>query len=146
MSRSIEFRETMRGSYHLNRAPGQERPIALHVRARTAPLSRFLFDPVAEIDGEIDAPGLASHRPMRGSLEIDPLRRRRIGYDVRFEDDEGRPCRLYGAKELELMRLHSTLTTLPASLWREDEPIGRALLRFDLRADLGALLRSIRVR
>lgn len=142
----FEFRETMSGTYHTLERPGDELPMSITVRAEVTSLRKFLLDPTAEITGEVDAQGLADHRALRGTLEINPVLRRRLVYDFRFNDNDGAECRFHGEKELEALRLVSTMTTLPGTLFRDDREVGRALLRFHLREDLAKLLRSFRPR
>lgn len=146
MSMGFEFRETMSGTYHTLEHPAEELPMSITVRAEVHGLRRFLLDPTAEISGEVDAQGLADHRALRGTLEINPVLRRRLVYDFRFEDNDGAECRFHGEKEVEALRLVATMTTLPGTIFREHREIGRALLRFHLRADLAKMLRSFRPR
>jgi hypothetical protein len=142
----FEFRETMTGTYHRLDAPGDERAMSITVRAEASGLRKFLFDPTTRIEGEVDAQGLADHRALRGTLEINPILKRRLVYDFAFEDNDGRPCRFHGEKELDALRLVSTMTTLPGSIWRDDVEIARAVLRFHVRADLVSFVRSVRHR
>lgn len=146
MAVGFEFSETMRGTYHTLERPADELPMSITVRAEVRSLPKFLLDPTAEIRGEVDAQGLADRRAIRGTLEINPLLERRLVYDFRFEDNDGKDCRFHGEKELEPLRLVSTLTTLPGTIFREDREFGRAVLRFDVREDLLRLLRSFRPR
>jgi hypothetical protein len=142
----LEFRETMTGTWHRVEAPLDERPIQFTVRAQVHGLRRFLFQKTAEITGEIDARGLADHRALRGTMEIDPLLGRRIVYDFTFQDNEGQEHRFHGEKEIEHTRLVKTMTTLPGSLWQGEREVGRAVLRFHLREDLFRMLRSFKRR
>lgn len=146
MSLGFEFHETMSGTYHTLERPADELPMSITVRAEVHGLRRFLLDPTAELTGEIDAQGLADHRALRGTLEINPVLRRRLVYDFRFEDNDGVEHRFHGEKEIEALRLVSTMTTLPGTIFRDDKEIGRAVLRFHLREDLVKLLRSFRPR
>ncbi|AKT36723.1 hypothetical protein [Chondromyces crocatus] len=147
--RGIEFHETMTGSYHLVTSPHAERPMSFTVRARThGGLRGLLGRPEAEIEGEIDAEGLAEHRYLKGRLALDVLRTGKLVYDFQFEDDAGRPCRFAGEKTVRLDDLVETMTVLPGKLVLQGdggEEIGQALLRFDLRGDLIRFLRSFRV-
>jgi hypothetical protein len=141
----LEFRETMSGSWHPSDAPARERAISFTIRAVAHDLLRFLRDRRAEIVGAVDVEGLASHRPMRGTLLVDPLIGRRIVYDFAFTGDDDRKLRFRGEKSIELLRPLATMTTLPGELLdAEGATIGAARLRFDARSDLGKLLRSVR--
>lgn len=146
MAVGFEFRETMSGTYHTLDRPADELPMSITVRAEVRGLRRFLLDPTAALSGEVDAQGLADHRALRGTLEINPVVRRRLVYDFRFEDNDGVECRFHGEKEIEALRLVSTMTTLPGTIFRDDREVGRAVLRFHLREDLLKLLRSFRPR
>jgi len=146
MSVGFEFAERMAGTYYLLDAPGDEHPMSITVRAEVADVASFAIDPTASIVGEVDASGLADHKPLKGTLEINPVLRRRLVYDFRFPDNEGRECRFHGEKEIDALRLVRTMTTLPGTIFVEDREHARAILRFDLRADLLKLLRSFRPR
>ena len=146
MAVGFEFSETMSGTYHTLERPADELPMSITVRAEVHDMKRFLLDPTAEISGEVDAQGLADHKALRGTLEINPLLRRRLVYDFRFADNDGKDCRFHGEKEIEALRIVSTMTTLPGTIFREDREVGRAILRFHVRADLLRMVRSFRPR
>ena len=118
--------------------------MSLTVRAHVHDLRRFLLDPTAEIEGEVDAEGFADHRPLRGTLEINPVIRGKLIYDFEFPDNGARECRFHGEQDLEALRLVSTITTLPGSIFVAEEEHARAVLRFQVRRDLVRLLRSFR--
>lgn len=140
----FEFRETMAGSYHLV-GTERERPIAFTIRARTASLPRFLREPAAEIEGEIDAQGFADHRLLRGTLGMDLLRKKTLAYLFRFAGNDGTPYVFDGTKHVELGALVESMTVLPGTIQDElGHVIARAVLRFDLRSDLVRFLRSFR--
>lgn len=142
----LEFRETMAGSYHLASAPAEELPMSFTIRARSRGLGGFLRRPVTEIEGEVDAEGLADHRYLRGSLELDVLRTGTLVYDFRFTANDGRRCAFEGKKTLRPSDLLESMTVLPGRIVVEGgEEIGEALLRFDLRSDLLRFLRSFRL-
>lgn len=141
----FEFRETMAGSYHLLDRPDDERPFSFTVRARSVSWLRFLREPLAHIEGEVDAEGFADHRALRGTMLLDLVRGRRLGYRFDFTDNEGRARIFRGEKRVELTRLAHTMTTLPGAI--EDEgghEVGRVLVRFDARSDLFQFLKSFR--
>lgn len=143
---ALEFRETMAGSYHLASAPDEERPMSFTIRARSRGLGGFLRRPVTEIEGEVDAEGLADHRYLRGTLELDFLRTGTLVYDFQFTANSGRRCAFAGKKTLRPSDLLESMTVLPGRLVADGgEEIGQALLRFDLRSDLLRFLRSFRL-
>jgi len=113
--------------------------------ARVHDVTRFMRDHVAEIEGEVDLEGFADHRALRGTMEIDPLLGRRIGYAFTFESNEGRRCRFQGEKTVEFLRFLDTMTTLPGEIVDEKgDRLGEAKLRFDARSDLVKFMRSFR--
>jgi hypothetical protein len=141
----FEFRETMSGSYRLDASPDRERAISFTVGAKVSELGKFLRDKRAAIQGAIEMEGFAAHRACRGTMVMDPLIGKKVGYELTFADDSGRTHRLVGQKNVELLRLAHTMTTLPAEILDESgKRVGIATLRFDARADLGKFLRSFR--
>lgn len=143
--RGFEFAETMAGSYHLLSAPAEERPIAFSVRARSSSLRRFLKDREVEIEGAIDAEGLADHRPLRGTMGLDVLRTGILSYSFRFRGNDDLEYAFIGQKDVDIRRLAETMTVLPGKLMRGSDAIAEALLRFDLRSDLVRFLKSFRL-
>jgi hypothetical protein len=144
---SFEFRETMAGSYHLLSSPHDELPLSFTIRARSRRLSAFVRRPVVDIEGEVDAQGLADHRMLRGTLGMDLLRTGRLSYAFRFTSNEGAELAFEGEKIVRLGDFVASMTVLPGSILEtrsEGEPrtIARALLRFDLRQRLLPFLRS----
>ena len=140
------FRETMRGTYHLLESPLVERGIEFTVRAKVDGMRRFLRDRTARIEGVVDVEGFATKRPLRGSLGLMLLDQRRLPYDFMFRGDDDREYRFHGQKDVTLIALADTMSTLPASRYdAAGNEIGRAVLRFDIRGDLGAFLKSWRM-
>jgi hypothetical protein len=142
----FSFRETMSGGYWLLDAPTDERALEFTIEARAADVVRFARDKTWRVRGTIDAEGLASHREVEGTLAFKLLDERRLPYRLAFRGDDGRAYELSGQKEWMGIAPVTSMTTLPATLYddRGDE-IGRALLRFDWRTDLGQWLKSFRV-
>ncbi|MDI1451856.1 hypothetical protein [Polyangium sp. 6x1] len=142
----FEFRETMAGSYHRVDEPHKERPLAFTIRARSAPILRFLRRPVVEIEGAIDAPGLADHRYLRGTLGMDLLRTGTLPYAFHFHGDDDKPYVFEGQKDVSVRELLESMTVLPGAIKDEEGAlVARALLRFDARSDLVKFLRSFRL-
>lgn len=105
----------------------------------------ILFDAIAELPavpgptrsvtgslrGTFDCAGLATGASAEGTIEVSPVRDRRIRYVLELTDDEGRRCRFDGWKSIDWLHAASTWTTLPASLYgADDELLGTAELRF----------------
>jgi hypothetical protein len=140
---SIEFRETMAGSFHLLEAPADERPFSFTLRARGRSLSRFLRNPVVEIEGEVDAEGFADHRLMRGTMVLDVIRTGKLPYAFRFRGNDERPYRFVGEKTVLLASLLESMTVLPGAIVDDGgRAVGHALLRFDAKHDFFKFLRS----
>jgi len=144
VSVGFEFAEKLSGTYHTLADPGKELPISITITARVHDVTRFAIDPTARIEGEIDAEGFADHRALEGTLEINPVMRQKVIYDFSFPDNEGRECRFHGEQDLSLIRPVKAVTTLPASIYVDDEERARAVLRFDVRGDLLKLLKSFK--
>lgn len=141
----FEFRETMSGAIRLDSAPDRERAISFTVGGRVDQMTRFIRDRKAAIQGAIEIEGLASHSAARGTMLMDPILGKQVGYELEFKDDQGRPLRLSGRKSVEFFRLMETMTTLPAEvLDAQGKRVGQAVLRFDVRSDLLRFLRSFR--
>jgi hypothetical protein len=141
----FEFYETMAGSYHLADKPHEALPISFTVRAKSLPMLRFLRRPEVEIEGEIDAPGLADHRYLRGTLGMDLLRTGKLPYAFRFTGNDGKPYVFEGRKDVSVREFVESMTVLPGTI-KDDQgvEIARALLRFDARSDLVKFLQSFR--
>lgn len=137
----VRFTETMSGSYHALADAGREKRLRFTLTARGKPLSeRFAAD------GTIDAEGLATARPVRGQLLISPIRKRTLRYELEFPGDDGRTYSFAGQKDLALLDLRRTMTTLPAKIRDESgKVIGEGVVRFDLGGDLLKFLTSFRL-
>ncbi|MCC6556413.1 MAG: hypothetical protein IT372_25920 [Polyangiaceae bacterium] len=142
----FEFRETMAGSFHLDRDPADERPMSFTIRARAPRLRDFFRRPEVEIEGEIDAEGFADHRRLEGRLGLDVARTRTLPYAFHFTANDGLRYSFEGKKTLHAGDLVESMTVLPGRILETSgAPVGEALLRFDLRSDLLRFLRSFRV-
>jgi hypothetical protein len=141
----FEFCETMAGSYHLEGARPEPRPMSFTIRARSRRWLDFLRRPEVEIEGEIDAEGFADHRHLTGTLGLDLLRTGKLPYAFQFTTNDGRRCSFEGTKTVRASDFAESMTILSGVLLDERRSvIGDALLRFDLRSDLLRFLRSFR--
>lgn len=142
----FRFEERMAGRYHLLVGPTEERAIELTMVARAPSLGRFLRKPVAEIQGEANLEGFADHQPAHGTMLLDLLAGRRIGYDFEFRGNDGQTYRFKGQKDVDVTRLVETMATLPAGLFdRAGARIGEAQVHFHYSTDLLRFLRSWRL-
>lgn len=147
MSAGFRFEETMRGSYYLLDKPQDERAIEFSIEARVDNLRRFARDLTARIRGVVTLEGLCKHANLDGTLGLKLLRENRLPYDFTFTADDGKKYRVRGEKNVVVLGLMESLTTLPASLYDDaEEEIGRAVVRFDLRSDWRKFLFSFRPR
>jgi hypothetical protein len=146
VSPGFSFRETMSGSYWRLETPTDERAIAFTIDARASDIRRFARDKTWRITGTIDAEGLATKRDLEGTLVFKLLDERRLPYRFSFVGDDGLGYELSGQKEWSGLAPVESMTLLPASLYDADgRELGRATLRFDLRADLRRWVRSFRI-
>lgn len=140
------FREAMRGSYWKIDSPAEEHAIELHGILRARDVRRFALDKTWELEGEIDLEGFATKRPVQGSVAFRLLDERRMPYRARFVADDGRTYELRGQKEWSPIAPIESISTLPASIYDVDgREIARATLRFDVRNDVGRLVKSLRL-
>lgn len=147
MKLGFGFRETMRGTYYLLRAPTDERPMQFTLAARADSLKQFARDKLTHIEGEVTLEGFADARPLEGTLALRMLDQRRLPYDFTFTGNDGRPYRFRGQKDMNVLSPVQSLTVLPATVYDEaGEEVARANVRFDLRGDLEKFIRSFRMK
>jgi len=146
MSLGLETRHELTGTYHSLSAPGEERPLSLNLRLSAPELHRVPLCRRLEVDGEIHAAGMATHRPIAGTLELGELLDARLVYDLSFEADDGRPRRLHGDLELEARRLLGSAGRVSGSVFERDEEVARVLLFAAPLKALGKLLLQLRLR
>jgi hypothetical protein len=148
MGFGFTFSESFSGSYYRLDEPFTDRAIRIRLDLGVDGLRRFLRDRRVEAEGRIVAEGLAEEgRPLFGSVHWKLHDERRIPYDLEFEGDDGGHYRLRGQRDFFVHDAKGSLTTLPASLYdTTGAEVARATLRFDLRTELGPLVRSFRPR
>ncbi|WP_210716743.1 hypothetical protein [Amycolatopsis acididurans] len=128
------FSEVMAGNGRL--ALDVEMPGVLHP----------FVDVVANASGRVEMPGLADDPAATGTVEIAPVTRRRIRYRLDFTALDGRRLHLDGWKSIRFLRPLWTMTTLPATVTDASGAVVAELsLRFDIRRELWAMLRSFRL-
>jgi hypothetical protein len=142
----FSFCETMSGSYWLLEQPTEERAIALTIEAYAQDVRRFATDKTWRVRGTLNAERLASERPLEGTLVFRLLDERRLPYRLAFTGDDGMRYELSGQKEWSSLAPFESITLLPATLYDgAGEELGRATLRFDLRADWARWMKSFRI-
>lgn len=138
------FAETMSGTW-TKADDGRERPFRFTVDVRSGPLGRFRRQQTAEMAGTVDAGGLATQRPLHGTMELRPFLGRLIRYEFTFTGDDGQPYRFRGQKDIRWLDPLRTWTELPGEVTDGDgRVIGRAMTRFDLQREGVRFLRSFR--
>ena len=137
------FSETMSGTVRLSQdKDGEpERKLVFHLRAEVPQLASYLRDGRTSISGDISIDGVAHAAPLTGSLWIWP-HRNIIRYQFSFLTDSRQQLFFSGQKDVRLLALQRTMTTLPAELkTAAGESLGRATVYFAM-ADLPAFVRS----
>ncbi len=146
MKRGFQFAETMRGWYALARDPGERLPLSFSIHARAESILRYLSDRRVVLRGTLDAERLADNVPVEGTMLLDPLGQRIIGYELCFTGNDGQPYYFVGQKDVSVGNLVESMTTLPADIRQANgEPIATSVTRFDLRSDWLSFLRSWRL-
>lgn len=151
MGLGFELSESMAGRFHRFDDPLRDQPVRVDLRLAVDGLRRFARERRVEVEGVIVAEGLAEDggagRAVRGTVTWRLLDENRVPYDLTFEGDDGKRYRLRGQRDFFVYDAIGSLTTLEASLYDESErEIGRALLEFEPRMELPALVRSFRPR
>lgn len=140
--RGTVFTETLLGTVRLDGEPG-ERRVRLDLRAvadrvllphRTTP---------ARLTGRVRIAGRADDPSAEGELEVSPVARRRIRYQLAFTAD-GRRLTLDGWKTVTALRPLTSMTVLPFTLYDGDTRAGEGVLRFPLATGLLPFLLGFR--
>jgi hypothetical protein len=139
--------ESFSGHYYLLDEPLRDWAIEIALHLGVDGIRRFARDRKIEANGTIVAERLAVNgRPIEGTCAMKLFDERRLPYDLSFEGDDGRTYRLRGQRDFFVHDTRS-LTVLPASIYDDTGgEIGRAVMRFDARTKLPAMLKSFRPR
>jgi hypothetical protein len=151
MGLGFEMKESFSGSYYRLDEPLRDHAVRVSLRLGVDGMRRFLRERKVVAEGTLYAEGIAEREPdgvaLHGSLTMKLFDEKRIPYDLTFEGDDGRTYRLRGQRDFFMHDAVDSLTMLPASVYDDaNREIGRALLRFDPKTELPALLRSFRPR
>lgn len=151
MGLGFELAEAMTGTYHRFDDPLRDRRIRLELALSVDGLRRFARRRVIDARGHIVAEGLAenggSGRQVFGTITWKLVDENRVPYALSFTGDDGDTYHLRGQRDFFVHNAIGSLTTMAASLY--DDPgaeIGRAVLHFEPKMELPALLRSFRPR
>lgn len=142
----VTFRETLDGSWHKPSAPADERRCSVDVTVVIPRVTELLGNTVAEISGRVTLEGLATNREFKGTLGIGAIvRERRIPYAFSFIADDGAAYRFDGAKEVNVLKLPKSTSTLGAYVFDgQGDEVGRVVLRADLREEVLRFITSFR--
>jgi hypothetical protein len=139
------FQENQSGTYHLVARPEEERRISFTAKASVESLVKYLRDMTAILEGTLEMEGFADHVPLEGTLEINPLLGRILRYQFAFTGNDGRSYRFAGQKDLRLLDLPASLSTLPGTVYDDSgSEVARVLTKFNLQSDLLPFLMSWR--
>jgi hypothetical protein len=122
----------------LSSSPSDERPARFTLRASTADALQHLRDGLVKVEGVLELPGFAEEAAVAGTMEIRPLDKRIIRYELAFVAHDGLPYRLIGQKDIRVTDLRHTMTTLPFEITGgggQGKIVGRGTVRFDLQND-----------
>ncbi len=122
----VHFAERMEGSVTV---AGERKPFSFDVEA-TGP------DSVLVLSGTVRIEGLCRDTavdPQVSRLEVGVPFRPFIRYTLGWTDQDGHRWRFFGEKQVRLLRVVTTMTTLPGAVYRDGEEVGVALLRFPMR-------------
>jgi hypothetical protein len=147
----LELKESLSGSYYRLDDPLRDHALRLDLCLGAFGLRRFLRERKVEATGRVFAENLAESTaggvPLFGTLTMKLFDEKRIPYDLSFEGDDHRTYRLRGQRDFFMHDAVDSLTILPASIYDDTgTEVARAVLRFDPKTELPALLRSLRPR
>ena len=139
----FHFTETMAGTF-TRAGSSDEKRISFTATARARSWLRHLRDHQALLDGTVQMDGFASRASLAGTLYINPLLGKVIRYQFDFTADDGKPYTFRGQKDVSLMDVVGTMTTLPATITDgSGHTVATALLKFDVKR-LSSFLGSFR--
>lgn len=140
MGLGFHFAESLSGTYYLHADSVHDRAMNLSLRLGVDGIRQFARDRLATAEGTIEVEGITDRAPVTGTVGMRLLDQKRVIYDLAFDR-----YRLRGQREFFVYDAIDSLTVLGASLYDEaDVEIGRAMLRFDPRSELPAMLKSFR--
>ena len=144
MRLGVAFSQVLTGTYHHLSDPGEELPFELRLRG-FFPVGSMLRR-VADLEGSLHAEGLATRRPLSGTLTFRLVRGGKLVYELTFEGDDGQPRRFHGETELTIRRPKSSLERVFGRVFVDDEEEARVILHDPLEESIPRILRSLRAR
>lgn len=141
----FELAESMTGSWHSFEEPLLDKRVRVKMKLSVDGLRKFALVRQIAVAGRIHAEGLAEDRPLVGTVTWRLLDENRVPYALEFDGDDGRVYHIRGQRDFFMYNAIGSLTTMYASVYDEDDhEIGRAVLHFEPRLELPALLRTFR--
>lgn len=138
------FEESIGLSYRERLTCQRELQGALSLTVVFPSARRLAFAQDAIIQGTVTLEGVATDRPVVGTLKVHKARRDMV-YDFAFTDDAGRAHRFHGHKHLTLLGMVSDFARLEGLLFgAHGQQVAALSWRMNLREDLGGLLTSLR--
>lgn len=142
----LSFHETLTGTLRPT-SGAAERAFEFTVTASGQHFARSFVGAPLDLQGTVTltgaGPGAIRDAPAEGWITIDPVFGRELVYELRWRDAEDRPWRLYAKKDVQLLHLVASMTTLRGTVYREGEAEGTMTVYFRL-SDLPAFLRGMR--
>jgi hypothetical protein len=151
MGLGFELAESLTGTYHRFDDPFQDRVVSIQLRLGVDGMRRFARERRIDAEGTILAEGLAENggagRSLLGTVTWKLLDENRVPYTLSFDGDDAKRYHLRGQRDFFLHNVALSMSTMQASLYDDQEQeIGRAVLHFEPRVELPALLSSFRPR
>ena len=145
----FELAEAMTGSWHSFEDPLVDRVVRIQLRLFADGLRDFARTRTVSAEGVIHADGLAENGgsgcTVTGEIHWRLLDENRVPYALEFQGDDGRTYRLRGQRDFFVHNAIGSLTTMTASLYDDGNvEIGRAVVDFEPKMELSALLKSFR--
>jgi len=149
MGLGFELEESFSGSYYRLDEPLRDHGMHISLRLGVNGLRRFLRERKMEAAGTVFAEDLAARSvggvPLQGTLTMKLFDEKRIPYDLTFEGDDGQVYRVRGQRDFFMHDVMDSLTILPLSIYdAAGVEQGRAVLRFDPKTELPAMMKSFR--
>ena len=137
MAPGFGFQEEMTGTWR--RPDGTEGAFAFDfvVTAESAGLAT-----TGTMVGRVRMDGVAEDAPAEGTIEMDPLRGRRIAYRFSFQGDDGRLYRFAGEKRIRWLHALRTWTTLPGAVLDEEGTEVASVVAYFDRSEIFPFLRT----
>ncbi len=152
MGLGFELRESFSGSFYRLDDPMRDRAVQMSLRWGVDGLRRFVRERRVAVQGRIFVEGIAERDgetgvPLAGVVVMRLFDEKRLPYDLGFDADDGTTWRLRGQRDFFVHDAVDSLTMLPASLYDgAGQEAARAMLRFDPKTELPALVKSFRPR